>query len=139
MRSKFAVTLIISLAALGVLLSLPADAQTYTVLHDFTDGLDGAFPHQMIQGSDGNFYGTATWGGANNAGNIFEVSPSGEFNVLYAFTGGSGGCEPEGSLFRDSNGDIYGTTHECGDPKCRCGVFFKLDTNNVFTVLHTFT
>jgi uncharacterized repeat protein (TIGR03803 family) len=122
-----------------LVVSLSAQAQTYTVLHDFTDGVDGAAPHQMIEGNDGNFYGTATWGGANGLGNIFEISPSGAFNVLYSFTGGPDGCQPEGPVFRDSNGEIYGTTHECGDPKCRCGIFFKLGTNNVLTVLHTFT
>jgi uncharacterized repeat protein (TIGR03803 family) len=129
-----AVFVLVTLAA-----AQPAQAQTYTVLHDFTGGVDGAFPHQIIQGSDGNFYGTATNGGAKNHGDIFAISPSGVFNVLYSFTGGADGCQPEGPVFRDSNGDIYGTTHECGDPKCRCGVIFKLDTNNILTVLHTFT
>jgi uncharacterized repeat protein (TIGR03803 family) len=126
--------------ALTVLVaSLSASAQTYSVLHDFTGGVDGAFPHQIIQGSDGNFYGTTPRGGANALGNIFEITPSGTFSVLYSFTGGANGCQVEGPVFRDSNGDIYGTTHECGDPKCRCGIFFKLDTNNILTVLHTFT
>jgi uncharacterized repeat protein (TIGR03803 family) len=120
-------------------MAFPAQAQTYTVLHSFTGGADGSLPHQMIQGNDGNFYGTATYGGANDLGDIFKVDSSGNFSVVYSFTGGAGGCQPEGPVFRDSNGDIYGTTHECGDPKCRCGIFFKLDTNNVFTVLHTFT
>jgi uncharacterized repeat protein (TIGR03803 family) len=143
-RSSRLNTAIVS-ATLSVLLggsllaAQPAQAQTYTVLHDFTGGADGAYPHQMIQGSDGNFYGTATYGGAHGLGDIFEVTPSGAFNVVYSFIGGAGGCQPEGPVFRDSNGDIYGTTHECGDPKCRCGIFFKLDTNNVLTVLHTFT
>ena len=117
----------------------PALAQTYTVLHDFTGGVDGAFPHQVIQGSDGNFYGTSTWGGANGQGNIYKMDPSGAFTVLYSFPGGAGGTEPEGTVFRDSNGDLYGTTREGGNPHCRCGIFFKLDTNNVLTVLHTFT
>ena len=101
--------------------------------------MDGKYPHQIIQGSDGNFYGTASSGGASGHGNIFEIAPSGAFTVLYSFTGGADGCQPEGPVFRDSNGDIYGTTHQCADPKCRCGAFFKLDTNNVLTVLHTFT
>jgi uncharacterized repeat protein (TIGR03803 family) len=110
--------------ALTVLVaSLSASAQTYSVLHDFTGGVDGAFPHQIIQGSDGNFYGTTPRGGANALGNIFEITPSGTFSVLYSFTGGANGCQVEGPVFRDSNGDIYGTTHECGDPKCRCGIF----------------
>ena len=126
-------------AALTLLVAPLSEAQTYTVLHDFTGGVDGAFPHQIIEGSDGNFYGTAARGGTNDLGNIFEITPSGAFSVLYSFTGGANGCQPEGPVFRDSNGDIYGTAHECGDPKCRCGIFFRLDTSNVLTVLHTFT
>jgi uncharacterized repeat protein (TIGR03803 family) len=96
-------------------------------------------PDQLIQGSDGNFYGTSALGGANGHGNIFEMAPSGTLTVLYSFTGGADGCRPQGPVFRDSNGDIYGTTYQCSDPKCRCGAFFKLDTNNTLTVLHTFT
>jgi uncharacterized repeat protein (TIGR03803 family) len=128
-----------ALVAITFAAAQPAVAQTYTVLHDFTGGADGAYPHQLTLGSDGNFYGTATWGGANGYGDIFEISPSGAFDVLYSFTGGADGCQPEGPVFRDVNGDIYGTAHECGDPKCRCGAFFKLDTNETLTVLHTFT
>jgi uncharacterized repeat protein (TIGR03803 family) len=139
-RKSLAIAALVAvIAAMIVAATPPAQAQTYTVLHDFTDGADGGEPHQMIQGSDGNFYGTATNGGAHNSGDIFEVTPSGAFSVVYSFTGGADGCQPEGPVFRDSNGDIYGTTHECGDPKCRCGIFFKLDTNGDLTVLHTFT
>ncbi len=133
------VVFVAAIAVMTLAVAQPAQAQTYTVLHDFTGGVDGKYPHQIIQGSDGNFYGTASSGGASGHGNIFEIAPSGAFTVLYSFTGGADGCQPEGPVFRDSNGDIYGTTHQCADPKCRCGAFFKLDTNNVLTVLHTFT
>lgn len=112
----FAVALAV---AVWFLSAQTAQAQTYTVLHSFTGGLDGAAPHQIIQGSDGNFYGTSAYGGAYGHGNVFEMDPSGTLNVLYSFTGGADGCRPQGPIFRDSNGDLYGTTYQCGDPKCR--------------------
>jgi uncharacterized repeat protein (TIGR03803 family) len=127
------------MAAMTLVAAQMAQAQTYTVLHEFTGGVDGAFPHQMIQGADGNFYGTSTFGGANNFGNIYKLDPSDSLTVLYSFEGGAGGVEPEGTVFRDSNGDLYGTTREGGDPHCKCGIFFELDTNDDFTILHTFT
>jgi uncharacterized repeat protein (TIGR03803 family) len=131
--------LVTVIAAMTLATAQPAAAQTYTVLHDFTGGVDGAFPHQMTLGSDGNFYGTSTWGGANGQGNIYRMDPSGAFTVLYSFVGGTEGSEPEGPVFRDTDGNLYGTTREGGDPHCRCGIFFKLDKNNVLTILHTFT
>ncbi len=133
------IAVVVAIAAMTLTVTQPAQAQTYTVLHDFTGGLDGSEPHQLIQGSDGNFYGTARFGGAHDLGNVFEMDPSGALTVLYSFTGAADGCAPQGPVFRDSNGDLYGTTNQCADPKCRCGAFFKLDTNNVLTVLHTFT
>ena len=133
------VAVFVAVIATMMLVVASAQAQTYTVLHDFTGGLDGSSPHQLIQGSDGNFYGTARFGGANDLGNVFEMDPSGVLTVLYSFTGEADGCAPQGPVFRDSNGDLYGTTNQCADPKCRCGAFFKLDTNKILTVLHTFT
>jgi uncharacterized repeat protein (TIGR03803 family) len=62
--------------------------------------------------------------------------------VLYSFTGGSDGTEPNG-LVRDSAGNLYGTTPWGGDLNCGdhagCGTAFKLDSTNQLTVLHTFT
>jgi uncharacterized repeat protein (TIGR03803 family) len=48
----------------------------YTSLHDFTGGLDGAAPRcHLVFDSAGNIYGTASIGGANGAGVVFEISP----------------------------------------------------------------
>src|SRR5215467_14497015 len=41
----------------------------------------------LIQGADGNFYGTTSQGGPGNAGTIFRISPAGTLTVLYAFSG----------------------------------------------------
>lgn len=49
---------------------------TYTSLHDFTGGSDGSYPYSnLVFGADGNIYGTASGGGAFNAGVVFEITP----------------------------------------------------------------
>lgn len=86
-------------------------------------------------GSDGNFYGTAGYGGntANGAtygsGTIFKVTPAGALTVLYSFdnTDGSG---PFAQLVQATNGIFYGTTVYGGDLSCGspngCGTAFSL-------------
>ena len=49
---------------------------TYTSLHDFTGGSDGAYPYSnLVFDASGNIYGTASAGGASNAGVVFEITP----------------------------------------------------------------
>ena len=62
--------------------------------------------------------------------------------VLYTFTGETDGYLPNGTLVRDSEGNLYGTTQRGGDNNCDeggCGVVFKLDTTGRETVLYSFT
>src|SRR5450432_4225901 len=57
------------------------DAQTVTNLHSFgSSPSDGQNPYaELVPGSDGNFYGTATTGGTNDNGAVFRISPSGNY------------------------------------------------------------
>ena len=56
-----------------------ASAQTETNVYSFvgypTDGLNPAAG--LVQGSDGNFYGTTSEGGTNENGTVFRISPGG--------------------------------------------------------------
>ncbi len=65
-----------------------------TVLYNFcsqTNCTDGAEPSApLVQGSDGNFCGTTLYGGANGAGVIFKITPSGTMTILHSFAGGEG-------------------------------------------------
>jgi uncharacterized repeat protein (TIGR03803 family) len=62
------------LLTVPLFLALPADAQPYTVLHAFV-GSDGQNPEAgLIQGSDGNFYGTTILGGVGY-GTVFKITP----------------------------------------------------------------
>ena len=81
-----------------------------TVIEDLTDGFrDGALPITApIAGHDGNLYGTTLHGGSYNAGAIYRITPSGEYNVLYSFGANSVGYAPNGGLVQTANGAFYG-------------------------------
>ena len=86
-----------------------ASGQTLTNLHTFV-GLDGASSEcGLVQGSDGNFYGTTAAGGTNWAGTVFKISPSGALTNLYVCSIYDGNC-PTASLVQGSDGYFYGTT-----------------------------
>jgi len=87
---------------------------------------DGASPRfNLILDEKGNLYGTTPGGGTYNSGVIFELSPTAsgwEETILYNFTGGADGSDPQGTLLRDSKGNLYGTTYLGG---ISSGVVFK--------------
>jgi uncharacterized repeat protein (TIGR03803 family) len=61
-------------------------AQIYTTPHTFTGGTDGGDPEAgLVQASNGAFYGTTYFGGANGRGAIFKITPSGELTTLHSF------------------------------------------------------
>jgi uncharacterized repeat protein (TIGR03803 family) len=82
---------------------------------------DGKSPEgALVQAPNGDFYGTTTAGGANNAGTVFRLTSTGVLKTLYSFCPGgtSLGCpdglKPEAGLVRATSGDFYGTTAEGG-------------------------
>jgi uncharacterized repeat protein (TIGR03803 family) len=110
-----------------------------TVLHNFT-AADGQHPEAgLLLDSAGNLYGTTRDGGlgAGTSGTVFKVDPSGNESVLYSFTGGNDGGNPEGSVVMDSAGNLYGTTEVGGTNGD--GTVFKLDPSGKESVLHSFT
>src|SRR5208283_1359552 len=71
----------------------------------------------LVQGTDGNFYGTTVSGGANGLGTIFKLTPSGALTTLYSFCSQSGcsdGENPYAGLVQASDGNFYGTTQNAG-------------------------
>ena len=100
-------------------------------------GTNGQTPYAgVIQGSDGNFYGTTYFGGANGFGTVFKVTPSGTETVLYSFAGGSDGEHPYAGVIQDSDGNFYGTTYQGGTGGY--GTVFKLTPSGAETVLYSF-
>src|SRR5665213_2257491 len=85
---------------------------TLTSLYSFTNGNDGAYPEaSLLQGSDGNFYGTTYSGGTNGLGTVFEWRTNGALTSLYSFTGYNDGANPKASLVQAGDGSFYGTTY----------------------------
>lgn len=128
-----------SVAVLTLLVSSQLSrAQTYTIVHNFVGGpTDGSKPNgDLIQDAAGNLYGTTFGGGAYNLGVVFKLDPSGAETILHNFTGAADGSHPEGGLFEDPRGNLYGTTTDGGS--VGLGTVFELDTNNVVTSLHSF-
>jgi len=103
---------------------------------------DGDAPAaELIEGSDGALYGTATHGGVDNGGTVFKLFPNeSDFTVLRSFVlgGGTGGDHPFAALLQASDGALYGTTLYGGAGAG--GTVFKLPADgSSFTVLHSFT
>jgi uncharacterized repeat protein (TIGR03803 family) len=97
---------------------------------DYTDGYE---PNLPIQGSDGNFYGTAQYGGGGTCecGVIYKATAAGKITVLHVFTGDVSatsydGNRPIGVLVQDAEGNLWGTTYQGGE--YNEGTIFKIAT-----------
>lgn len=103
---------------------------------------DGEYPNAgVVQGSDGNLYGTTYYGGANGWGTAFKVTPKGTLTVLHSFAGTpTEGGYPSAGLVQGADGAFYGTALHGGANTCfeGCGTVFKVTSSGVFKTLHTF-
>lgn len=126
---------------------------TFTTLFTF-DTTDGLSPTAaLIQGPDGNFYGTTLNGGADctrfalpGCGTVFKITPAGALTTLYSFcakTDCSDGAYPQAGLLLANDGNFYGTTLEGGE-NCKqyefpgCGTVFKISPAGKLTTLYSF-
>jgi uncharacterized repeat protein (TIGR03803 family) len=91
----------------------------------------------LIQGSDGNFYGTTFQGGAFNNGTVFQLTPAGTLTVLHDFAGGTDGAAPLAGVIQAADGNFYGTTSQGG--ASNAGTVFQLTPTGALAVLHEFT
>ncbi len=116
--------------------TLPSAAMTNLRL--FTGGNDGAFPYAgLIQGQDGNLYGTTEGGGISSYGSIFRMNLSGGLSTLYDFYNAANGVNPYGRLVQGTNGSLYGTTYQGGTDGY--GALFKMTSTGIVTSLYSFT
>jgi len=94
-------------------------------LYRFTGGSDGATPEAaLVRGTDGNFYGTTSYGGSSGLGTAFKITPAGTLTTLHEFGGGTDGSLPYGGLVQGSDGSFYGTAWAGGTNDN--GTVFKL-------------
>ena len=63
----------------------------------------------LVQGADGNFYGTTTEGGTNGDGAVFSLTTNGTLTTLFSFEG-TNGSFPSATLIQGGDGNFYGTT-----------------------------
>jgi uncharacterized repeat protein (TIGR03803 family) len=152
MRGALALAVVLLAAIVAI---RPAQAQTFTLLYQFTGGVTGGNPVTgLVLDAAGNLYGTTSFGGVvggtckplQGCGGVFKLDTSGKESVLYSFTGLADGEAPSGDLILDGVGNLYGTTSGGGaiGGTCSrtqgCGVVFKLDTSGSnYTVLYSFT
>ena len=115
-------------------------AQTQVTLFSF-DGANGLDPGygSLVQGTDGSFYGTTVYGGANcginsGCGTVFKVTPGGTLTTLHRFHL-TDGANPEG-LVEATDGTFYGTTAVGGANGG--GTIYKITSGGTLTTLHNF-
>jgi uncharacterized repeat protein (TIGR03803 family) len=112
-------------------------AQTYTPLFSF-NRYNGGWPSAVVQGIDGNFYGTTNSGGSpKNDGTVFKLTPAGKLTTLHRFSGGVDGATPRAALVLGTDGNFYGTTN-LGGPN-NSGTVFKMKPGGRLTILHSFS
>ncbi len=144
-RSFHFIFLLFSLAIFCAATPITSQAQTLTTLATFT-GPNGANPQStLIQGIDGNLYGTTYNGGVNNnctdggCGTVFKVTTGGMLTTLYSFCpqkGCTDGANPYAGLVQASDGNFYGTTE--GGGAHQSGTVFKITPSGMLTTLYSF-
>jgi uncharacterized repeat protein (TIGR03803 family) len=121
--SRVVAILALILALAGI--AIPAQAQSFTLLHSFAGGTDGSWPMGLAQGTNGYLYGTTEFGGANNYGTVFKISTSGTETIL-----DNPDVNPSyPALTLATNGDFYGA-YSTGS-----GTLYKVTPSGVLTVI----
>jgi uncharacterized repeat protein (TIGR03803 family) len=123
---------------LGTIFRVAQDG-SFTVLYNFCSQSacsDGIGPQTLVQGSDGNLYGTTQVGGDTTCnpgvfggcGTVFRFTLNGVLTTLHTFEA-SDGAYPRG-LNQATEGNFYGITQNGGSsPSCNlgCGTVYSLD------------
>src|SRR6266851_2549437 len=130
---KLIVTLL-PVLVIVLLAPLAQGAVTLTTLYSFS-GPDGANPAGgLVQGVDGNFYGTTSdYFFSSQFGTVFRITPEGTFTNLYSLKGGGDGAWPQWGLVLGGDGNFYGTTAYRGANFW--GTIFKITPSGDFSTL----
>jgi uncharacterized repeat protein (TIGR03803 family) len=120
--------------------AITSHAQTFKTLVNF-DGINGSLPIvSLVQGTDGNLYGTTAEGGANGVGTVFKVTATGKLTTLYSFCSQANctdGSSPYAGLSLGTDGNFYGTTIE-GGAHSAGGTVFRITPTGALTTLYSF-
>lgn len=137
---KLSPTIKVCLAlALCTMTAVFSSAQNLVTIANFTGG-DGYNPQaSLVQGTDGNFYGTTSGGPPPLLGTVFKVTPAGSLTTLHKFCAGpncADGGSPLAGLIQATNGIFYGTTSQFG--AYGGGTLFQISSEGNLTVLYNF-
>jgi uncharacterized repeat protein (TIGR03803 family) len=126
MTHRSATVRLLLLATLWLLGSSSLLAQTFTTLYLFGGG--GGPRGTLIEGTDGDLYGTTYGAGSKDNGMIFKITPGASFTMLH-----QGGTFDAG-LTLGTDGNFYGTSISGGLSEA---LVFKITPSGAFTTLHT--
>jgi uncharacterized repeat protein (TIGR03803 family) len=138
-------------ASNGVTVVVTIPSGTFTLLYSFS-GPDGQGPNgPLVQGLDGNFYGTTSLGGSlligglRLGGTAFRMTPAGGLTVLHNFAGGPSDGRSVGALIQGSDGNFYGSTLFGGPADAGTlagfsgyGTVFQMTPQGTVTPIHFF-
>ena len=101
---------------------------------------DGTMPlFALIMDGIGNIYGTTLSGGANlNYGTVFKLAPDGMETILHSFAFVGDGFYPEGTLYMDGSGNLFGTTVGGGTGTLGHGTLYEIDSTGNYSTLYSF-
>src|ERR1039458_2521717 len=141
-RSFHFALLLSSLTMFSATAAIASLAQTLTTLYNFCSQpncIDGAESYaELVQGTDGNFYGTTHNGGTSGDGTVFKITPNGTLTTLHSFQGyPTDGSLPNTGLVQGTDGSFYGTTSKDG-VNGGYGTVFKITPAGMLITLHTF-
>ena len=119
--------------------AIASHAQVFTTLANF-HGPNGKEPWGvLVQGPDGNFYGTTFYGGEFGDGTVYRITPAGKLRRLYSFCGQANcadGENPSAGLALATDGNFYGTTYAGG--AYTAGTVFKITPKGILSTLYSF-
>jgi uncharacterized repeat protein (TIGR03803 family) len=128
----------------------PEGNPLFRTIFTFTSETGGSPNGPLVQGDDGNFYGTTANGpfpakGSSDypTGSVFKISPDGEFTTLHLFHN-TDGATPSAGLTKGRDGNFYGTTRDNGlaakgaPHTTGFGTLFKMTSSGSLTTLHYF-
>lgn len=140
MRRTGYMNLAFATVALCAALAIPARSQTYSTLTNFTD-LNNEAEGPLIQGPNGDLYGTTHYGGMNAWGDVYDISTAGGLNAVYSFCPRKNcldGSFPNVGMVLGGNGNFYGTTGG-GGTSGGYGTVFQLTPTGSRRTLHSFS
>src|ERR1700741_5332479 len=92
----------------------------------------------VVLAPNGRFYGTMSTGCANNHGGVYEIKQDGTFTIVYSFTAGNDGAQPQAALYLANDGNLYGTTYQ-GGPSGYGVIFRYVPGSSTVTPIYNFT